>query len=151
MPEPACSCPGKHMRASRWPFIQLLRLSSSFSRKVRRLCWLSGFVRTRWRNISGISVHWEGEMTTLTSMHLGTMPTHSEARGQFPVKVEMQEAGKTNIEHGWKLLMQHCLVGKNRNSVEWFGQNILLVWINEKFGIPIWIYRMENFHSAMGN
>ena len=57
-------------------------------------------------------------MTTLTSMHLGTMQTHSESRGQFPVKVETQEAEKTNVEHGSKLLMQHCHVGKNRNSVD---------------------------------
>ena len=41
-------------------------------------------------------------MKTLTSMHLGTMATHSESRRQFPVKVETQEAGKTNIKRGSK-------------------------------------------------
>lgn len=61
----------------------------------------------------GININSEGALTIPTSMCLDTMPTPSEFRGQFPVKVETREAGKTNVEHGSRFLMKYCHVGRN--------------------------------------
>ena len=53
-----------------------------------------------------------------TSVHLDTMPTPSEFRGQFPVKAVTREAEKTSGNLGSRLLRQHCHAGKNRNQFD---------------------------------
>lgn len=65
------------------------------------------------KRIKGLKTISEWKVTIPTSAHLGTMPTPSEFRGQFPVKAETREAERTNVEHGSRLLMQYCRAGKN--------------------------------------
>lgn len=61
------------------------------------------------------SVNCEGEVTIQILIHLVTIVTPQEFKGQFHVKVETQEVDRRKKEHGNRLLMPNYLAEKSPN------------------------------------
>lgn len=130
MPEVACSWPGRHIwghqrdSPCRYQGFQVLVL------RRYRGCAYQGILGPWVEEYFGNQGKLEGIVTIQTSMHWGTVPTPSEFRGQFSFKEETQEAGRTNLEHGSKLLMQHCHVVKTETDL-----TLLEIWVCCSVGV----------------